>query len=650
MRSALVALTLLLSSLLHAQERTLRWKSLEVTAKLENDGTLRVSERHRMLFDGDWNGGQRVFRVGRGQQLSLLSMSRVDERGRKRPMALTLSERIALHEYGFDGTTLRWRAREASAPPFRNAERVYVVDYLVRNIVARQGDHYVLSHDFAFTDRPGPIESFSAKLDLDSAFQPPVDFVSLYERTDLPPGESAVLTVRLQRTGEGEPQYLATPALPDATPAQGVSSTPPPSVPEPPPPPPASTIAKLTALLAFLTAAILLTIWFWRREAGLGRFEPRPRVTPEWLEHNLLVHRAEVVGAAWDGATGPGEVAALIATMTTEGKIENVAGAPRLRLLVPRESLSEYERGFVDALFIEGNEISPEKLRKHYGGTGFEPAKSITAPLAAAASRLVRTGPGATWKWGCVAFVATLFVFPFMACAFVVTLALAYWYGRRLGGRALAMCFPVPLLLAAMLHTLINTSLGWLVANLVAGAVLFAIALRLASWRGTGLELRNLVNFIAARKYLRQRIVLQDPVVDPRWIPYMLAFGLTPDDRWSVTAARPHRPEARRDEDRRTTPSTSRASSSPPSATARPAAPAFQSGGGGFGGAGATGSWASIQTFATTVAAKPARSSSSFGSSSSSSSGSGWSWSSGGGSSSSSSSRSSSGGGGGGGW
>lgn len=618
------------------------WGALDVVAKLENDGTLRISERHRMRFDGDWNGGQREFRVAPGQELSFAGMSRVEADGVTRPMAEARGEGINLHEYRMAGQTLRWRAREASDPPFRNEERIYVIAYSLRNIVERKPEHYVLDHDFAIPDRTGVIESLSVKLELDSAWQAPAGFVPQFERTNVPPGDSAILTVQLQWTGEGQPQFLASAVPVNTTPAAPTTAAP--MTPPAPPVPPVSLLSKLAALAAFLLVGAGLTTLFLRREKALGRFAPTPQVTPEWLEEHLLAHRAEVVGVAWDGATGPGEVAALIAIMTAEGKIENLPGAPKLRLLVPRESLSDYERGFVNALFIQGDEIDPETLRLHYRETGFQPAKSIAAPLSAAAVKLVGNQKTVSWAVGCVGFVLALFVFPIMAIGFALTLVAAARYRSSLARPGLAAAIPLPLLLAALFHTYIHVSLGWLTANLIAGAFLFAVALRLASWRGSREELRRLLDFLAARNFLRQRIVQRDPEVDPRWIPYMLAFGLVPDDRWSVAAA--SRPQNMHFD----TSNARHGYSSPASPKGVPA-PVFTPAGGAFGGAGATGSWASIQTFASTVAATPTRSASS----SSSSSGSGWSWSSSG-SSSSSSSRSSSssssrsGGGGGGGW
>src|SRR2546428_5130559 len=49
--------------------KSLHWRALDVTARLDADGRLHVIERHVMVFDGDWNGGQRRFDIRPGQEL-----------------------------------------------------------------------------------------------------------------------------------------------------------------------------------------------------------------------------------------------------------------------------------------------------------------------------------------------------------------------------------------------------------------------------------------------------------------------------------------------------------------------------------------------------------------------------------------------------
>lgn len=37
-----------------------------------------MREEHAMVFTGDWNGGERTFRVAPGQRLGLSSLERID--------------------------------------------------------------------------------------------------------------------------------------------------------------------------------------------------------------------------------------------------------------------------------------------------------------------------------------------------------------------------------------------------------------------------------------------------------------------------------------------------------------------------------------------------------------------------------------------
>ena len=61
-----------------AAERELPWAALDVVAHLQADGVLDVTERHTIVFTGDWNGGERVFNVRSRQKLEFLGMQRSD--------------------------------------------------------------------------------------------------------------------------------------------------------------------------------------------------------------------------------------------------------------------------------------------------------------------------------------------------------------------------------------------------------------------------------------------------------------------------------------------------------------------------------------------------------------------------------------------
>src|SRR2546428_1422923 len=69
-----------------ADSRTLRWSRLAVTAHLDADGKLHVQERHSIIFNGDWNGGERIFRSSLENVLDLERISRIDASGRAIPL------------------------------------------------------------------------------------------------------------------------------------------------------------------------------------------------------------------------------------------------------------------------------------------------------------------------------------------------------------------------------------------------------------------------------------------------------------------------------------------------------------------------------------------------------------------------------------
>src|SRR2546426_6042647 len=69
-----------------ADSRTLRWSRLAVTAHLDADGRLHVQERQSIIFNGDWNGGERIFRNSLENALHFERISRIDASGRAIPM------------------------------------------------------------------------------------------------------------------------------------------------------------------------------------------------------------------------------------------------------------------------------------------------------------------------------------------------------------------------------------------------------------------------------------------------------------------------------------------------------------------------------------------------------------------------------------
>lgn len=199
MRRLFAACLLLVAAAADARE--LRWRGLFVRAHLADDGTLHVSERHAMLFTGNWLGSDRTFRIEPHQTFMLRGI-------RRGARPLVAGDLDAADEYRLlDGKTLRWRARGASDPPFANTELVYTIDYSLGRVVVPHvfGDGYRLDYDFAFANRPGPIERFTLELTFGRAWRSP----PLRRSATLARGESFPLSLDLQHHGPVNPRTMS---------------------------------------------------------------------------------------------------------------------------------------------------------------------------------------------------------------------------------------------------------------------------------------------------------------------------------------------------------------------------------------------------------------------------------------------------------
>ena len=119
-------------------------------------------------------------------------------------------EQLGVDEYRFfEGNTLRWRARSPSDPPFNNTPITYELTYSLSNILQKEGDHWLLDHNFGFADRPGVIENFTVRLlELTPTWQPMMAFNGTYSGRNLPPGENFVVHVPIRYAGAGDgPAY-----------------------------------------------------------------------------------------------------------------------------------------------------------------------------------------------------------------------------------------------------------------------------------------------------------------------------------------------------------------------------------------------------------------------------------------------------------
>ncbi len=597
---AAAAICLLLGPLPATAQRALHWRELAVQARLEADGTLAVREDHAMVFSGDWNGGERTFRVRLGQSLTVDRVSRRDAAtGAWVPLAKGSLDAVDQWKWA-KGETLRWRSRLPTDPDFAETEIDYRIEYRLSGILRRDGEVWVLDHDFAFPDRVGEITRFVLDLDFAPEWQAAGAIERHVEDGPLAPGASRVVTARLRYVGAGVPANAA-------------------------PPRPATAMVVLVLAAAALGVGWLLR-WGIMRERALGRFAQLPPISSvdrSFLDAHLFALSPEEAGAAWDDTVGSAEVAALLARMQLEGKLasrieeKGLLRRPNLHLslLVQRSDLSGVEHRLVSTLFPSGDETDTASLRKHYATSGFDPSKDIepnlrdklrarggfSAPRLHPARRpsallialgLTGIAVGSAISSSSVpaaallAFAAFVLWIPAFIAAFTVRRRITGW-------RAPLVVIAVSQALALVVFSLLGAFPGQTVPILIGGALLLiglarTVATALQSRQGEETITRRR-NLAAARAWFAAELERPDPRLEDAWAPYLIAFGLAPRmDRWWKSFGGATAPVGR-------TPSSSWSGGSG-SGGASTGGGGWTGGGGSFGGAGATASWAMAAT------------------------------------------------------
>ncbi|HUF77419.1 MAG TPA: hypothetical protein VMR44_00740, partial [Thermoanaerobaculia bacterium] len=308
---------------------------------------------------------------------------------------------------------------------------------------------------------------------------------------------------------------------------------------------------------------------------------------------NLLALPPEDVGALWDRRVGSPEVAAVLARLVAEGKLESELGGSRgkkssaakddlrLSLLVGRERFRGFERELIDKLFYGGREqVTTEKLRNHYRESGFDPVAIVRPAIEERLRGRRETAPGgreapARWRTAALAFalIALLAAERWLSPAsgrlgLVLLASILLWtyplaaviaglsrrHVERLGVWTFAFGAPVLALAAGAARTIflpeiagLTQALGLESRAFLAPGIFGALALALAPVM-VGLSVTNIATsretmeavvlrqrLLQARRYLQSQLRLPDPDLDDAWFPYLLALGLSNDvDRWSV--------------------------------------------------------------------------------------------------------------------
>ncbi len=652
MRALLLATSLwcLISTEALAQ-RTLHWQELAVSARLDAEGRLHVVERHAVVMSGDWNGGERFFNLNMGQPFRFLGVRRIDpDTGMVRD--LPRGSLSTVDTWNLRGRALvRWRSRLPEDPPFAETVLIHELTYELDEVVRARDGGFLLDHDFAFPDRVGSIERFGLELTLDPAWKPRATLPHQMEAQALAPGESFPVTALFDYRGPGSPSRAL------AVPAQWP--------------------VWLTWLLG-----VVGTVWLYRRflegERPLGRLAPplsHREVDEAWLETDLFPWLPEQVGAIWDQKVGPPEVAAVLARLVAEGKLESRIEkrgwfGRKVMVLdrkVPLAELDGYVGRLVRKLFFDKRRtVDSDALREHYKKRGLNPAAILQSSLTRAigsVSKRRRMPPLPVKPWVLIlAGFALVLIDPLLRTKRVVAdlgdgvtdvrvvwillvglfAALGAIFGGLLARRVevhlasvqrLAIWLPVMALGALSSFGLLqlfarhNVYFGLTagpvglagVTLLTLGLLAFWLKLARAQLDKRGIEVRR--RLAAIRAWFAHELRQKEPRLDDAWFPYLLALGLAgPVERWF---------RAFGGADSGGLAGSGAFGSTTASAGSR-SATSWTGGGGAFGGGGATASWAAT---AAGIASGVSRGGSGSGSSSSS-----------GGSSSST------GGGGGGGW
>ena len=577
-----------------AQARSLYWERLDVNARLDREGRLQSAETQTIVFDGDWNGGERRFNVRAGQSLEVTGLTRIDN-GREIPLQPGDLSQVDQYKM-FDGNLLRWRSRLPSDPPFSNTAITYRIDYVLGGVVQRRGSDYRLSHDFVFPDRSGVIKHFTMHLELDPAWGGQRVEAA---REDLQPGQSMVVTRDLQWHGAGSPAGVPT------------------AIPQP---------ALYGIALALLAGLVWEVMQFVAHEKAAGRLAPLPdpsTVDERWLEQHLFALSPEVAGASWDGDVGAPEVAAVLARMAVEKKISSevktseglFGGKPvlHMKLLVDRRELRGYEHELVSKLFFDGRtETDTEAVQNHYKSTGLDLAAAIKPDIEAELKKL----PGWDEKGykapfgrdsmlalsiiGVLIFSAVLgnesdrmyaagTIISGLVCLTIA--AIAAGINRRkitsvIPRYVLVGVFLLPLLAMTLSYIL---SAGAFLTHLVTTVAIAGWALAVVKIALDVMRIPDAPGTIAfrrgiatARQYFISQLNSTAPKLRDEWLPYILGFGLGKNvDAWfrsvgSQTSA---------------IGTTHSSSSFGSSSSIASSSSGWTGGGGAFGGAGATGAW-----------------------------------------------------------
>ena len=155
---------------------------------------------------------------------------------------------------------------------------------------------------------------------------------------------------------------------------------------------------RMASIAAFPIAAILIWLAYFGR-----RVVRRPaNIDEQWVRDHVLSEAPEVITARWGRWPPLVLIETFLRRMERAGKIaldvctidqgtDDEQEIVDIRLRVPREKLSEYERLVIDDLMPKGNSVDSRQIRERHEGTDFDPMDRARKWLNDTASK-VRSG------------------------------------------------------------------------------------------------------------------------------------------------------------------------------------------------------------------------------------------------------------------
>jgi hypothetical protein len=369
-----------------AQGGLVTWNRLDVTARLDQDGRLEVSETHEIKVQGDVSVISRPFNYAADQSAIVHGVFRVETDGSRRPLKsgpVAGADAYEIYRWG-----LQFSLKGEHDPPFEGVStRRYAIEYELKGALTPAWDmaagrepldagtaprnpleraqevwagwlaawpgidrHYRLDHDVVFPSR-GSTEGLTA---LNYRFE----YADAWKLLD-PDRDIGVATPDIDYRVQRVLRYL-----PEGRP-KAVD--------------PSLAALRLATLAAPLTLGLLLSLFFMAADR-LAR--PSPRGDRALFERRVASLPKEIILDQLGQSTSAPSFTTFLLRLAAQKKITITVEAPatdetdakvRLRLTTDRTKLPAFEQAAVQEIFGPSDTVSTPEIQDRFRGRSFNP-------------------------------------------------------------------------------------------------------------------------------------------------------------------------------------------------------------------------------------------------------------------------------------